>query len=326
MTPAVGLDPDVYPVTARGRSFVVMVIVIGVLFLAMPLSTVGANFNAVWQERQLVKLQRLVRQLLMENNMSAEDAMVAFQQFDTDGSGTISYSEFCHFLSEVLGLHIPKRELKKLWNMVDMNGSNEIDFVEFSDAIFPNHRHIGEPPVLSPQQQRQKAAGALQELKRVSERISAGQGAPAGGSALRPSSLRPSSLRPSSASPSRVRLTMVASLGERMAALEEQVSRLADTMAKQADSVKEEVVALSSWGSTSGEARVSDIRRDVQTATERTNALLVALTTKVERLERGMQEQRREGTQLPITTHLPGVRPQTVPSERESRNSALLGA
>lgn len=45
------------------------------------------------QERQLIKLQRLVRQLLMENNMSAEDAMVAFQQFDANegGWGTRAY-------------------------------------------------------------------------------------------------------------------------------------------------------------------------------------------------------------------------------------------
>ena len=39
VTPAVALDPEVYPATWQGKAFVVLAIVTGVLFLAMPLST-----------------------------------------------------------------------------------------------------------------------------------------------------------------------------------------------------------------------------------------------------------------------------------------------
>ena len=40
-----------------GRTFVSFIILIGVVFLAMPLSTVGNNFTSVWEERQLYRLQ-----------------------------------------------------------------------------------------------------------------------------------------------------------------------------------------------------------------------------------------------------------------------------
>ena len=65
----------------RASPFSCIVILLGVVFLAMPLNTVGNNFNQVWEERQLVKLQALTRQLLSENNLSPDDCLVAFQQY-----------------------------------------------------------------------------------------------------------------------------------------------------------------------------------------------------------------------------------------------------
>lgn len=48
---------DVVPVSWQGHVFVSIVMLLGVVFLAMPLSTVGNNFALVWEERQLYKLQ-----------------------------------------------------------------------------------------------------------------------------------------------------------------------------------------------------------------------------------------------------------------------------
>ena len=150
VTPAVALDPQVYPQTWQGKAFVTVVIVFGVLFLAMPLSTIGSNFNKVWEERQLLKLQRLLRQLLMENSISADDCKVAFEQMDQDGNGEVSWDEFLVFLTEVLGLQIPKKELKSLWRMIDENASGTIDFNEFSDALFPSAKTDGVVRLLAP--------------------------------------------------------------------------------------------------------------------------------------------------------------------------------
>ena len=141
VTPALSLDPAVYPRTWRGKAFIVIVIVIGILFLAMPLSTIGTSFNSVWEERQMVKLQRLVRQLLVENSMSANDVKVAFQQFDTDDSGEITYSEFVTCVHDVLGLQLPRNDMVKLWRKLDEARVGFITYSEFTDAIFPGAVH-----------------------------------------------------------------------------------------------------------------------------------------------------------------------------------------
>ena len=137
VTPAVSLDPDVYPTTALGQLFVTSTLLCGVFFLAMPLSTVGTNFNAVWFERHLVRVQGLIRQLLMENKMSLSDCRAAFRQMDVNRDGYISYFEFNKFLREVLGLKVPKREMRQLWRMMDEDNSGLIDQREFEYAMFP---------------------------------------------------------------------------------------------------------------------------------------------------------------------------------------------
>lgn len=73
---------DISPATWRGQLFGSFVIMSGLVFLAMPLAIVGNNFSKTLEEKSLVKLQRLVRQLLLENGISAADVIVAFRQFD----------------------------------------------------------------------------------------------------------------------------------------------------------------------------------------------------------------------------------------------------
>jgi hypothetical protein len=146
VTPAVALDPEVYPETWQGKSFVVLAIVTGVLFLAMPLNTMGRSFDRVWEERQLIKVQRLIRQLLMENGISADSCVVAFEQMDQDGNGEVDWHEFTTFLLDVLGLQITKRELKNLWRMLDESMTGTITFQQFTDALFPSASAVNDAP------------------------------------------------------------------------------------------------------------------------------------------------------------------------------------
>ena len=129
---------DVSPTTWRGQLFSVIVILTGVIFLAMPLAIVGNNFTSTFEERALIKLQKLVRQLLVDNGISAADVVVAYRQIDDNGDGVISFQEFVEFCTQRLRLVLPKPELYTLWRQIDINGSGVINFSEFTSVIFPN--------------------------------------------------------------------------------------------------------------------------------------------------------------------------------------------
>lgn len=149
---------DVSPSTWQGQIFVCMVIVCGIIFLAMPLAIVGSTFGQVrrhltfiwlqspecryyrtcvcrahfqvWDERQIFKLQRHLRQLLAENGVDPNDAVVAFRNIDTGGDGTISLVEFKEFVHE-FKLDVQGNELKELWKALDSDGSGTITLEEF---------------------------------------------------------------------------------------------------------------------------------------------------------------------------------------------------
>ena len=135
VTPAVKLDPFTYPGTWRGKFFCILVIVLGILFLAMPLSTVGGNFMRVWEQRNMLKLQRLVRQLLLENDLTPDDALIAFQQFDTNNDGEITHQEFIKCVTTVLGLSMSMTELNELWRDLDDDRNGAISITEFSVCV-----------------------------------------------------------------------------------------------------------------------------------------------------------------------------------------------
>ena len=90
---------DVTPKTWQGQIFVCVTIICGLIFIAMPLAIVGSTFGRVWDERQLLKLQRHLRQLLAENGIDPNDAVRAFQRMDISGDGTVSFDEFKRIMS-----------------------------------------------------------------------------------------------------------------------------------------------------------------------------------------------------------------------------------
>lgn len=80
---------DYYPTTWRGQVFCAVVILCGVIFLAMPLSIVGTTFASVWEERNLLRLQKHIRQRLSLVDMRPDDVVAAFKRFDKDGNGKV---------------------------------------------------------------------------------------------------------------------------------------------------------------------------------------------------------------------------------------------
>lgn len=63
--------------------------------------------------------------------LSAHELVAAFQQFDVDGSESVSAAELDHVLAERLNIRLHGREVEALLSLLDRNGNGEIDVAEF---------------------------------------------------------------------------------------------------------------------------------------------------------------------------------------------------
>eukprot|EP01083_Nonionella_stella_P055608 146589_1 len=74
------------------------------------------------------------------NNMSDEtiaEYKTIFDKFDTDGSGSVSYSELSNILT-ALGINLSEKKLESIMTKLDLNNNGEIDFPEFL-LLMENH-------------------------------------------------------------------------------------------------------------------------------------------------------------------------------------------
>jgi len=84
-----------------------------------------------------------------KNNLAKMDPLDVFNEFDTDGSGNISFEEFRAMLPR-LGIKMSVPKMLKYFRMCDADGSGEIDFTEFKIALFACDPDSGNPVGFSP--------------------------------------------------------------------------------------------------------------------------------------------------------------------------------
>lgn len=69
---------------------------------------------------------RLSKQGKVARFLASKTAAEVFDEFDTDGSGTIDFDEFAHML-QALGIYIPPSKVLKYFKRIDTDNSGEID-------------------------------------------------------------------------------------------------------------------------------------------------------------------------------------------------------
>ena len=129
---------DVSPTTWQGQLFGAMVILCGVIFLAMPITSVGNQFTRVWEERQMFLLVEGMRHQLMREGIAPDDVESAFKKVDDNGDGQIDAQEFSNFVTKTLKLRMSRAELHQLWTSLDIDQLGSVDFTEFTATLFPD--------------------------------------------------------------------------------------------------------------------------------------------------------------------------------------------
>mmetsp|Transcript_70426 Transcript_70426/g.161597 ORF Transcript_70426/g.161597 Transcript_70426/m.161597 type:complete len:519 (-) Transcript_70426:114-1670(-) len=127
---------DVSPKTEFGKVLASVAIVVGLLYMAMPLAVVGSAFTYVWDKRtEIFVIQKAKRRLA---TMAIDGKMLkhAFDHVDKDKSGTLDKEEFQAVVNDLLGLSLSPGNISDLFEFFDDDESGTITFEEFGQQFF----------------------------------------------------------------------------------------------------------------------------------------------------------------------------------------------
>jgi len=134
---------DVYPESWIGKLTASVAIVCGVLCMSMPITIVGNEFHIAWQEREVLQVVKGVRKMLKDRGLQPHEAVMIFNEFDvsagesaSEGVGVLDFVEFGKAL-ECMGIRLPQIRMRQIFNLFDSNADGYVDFVEFSERLFP---------------------------------------------------------------------------------------------------------------------------------------------------------------------------------------------
>ena len=82
---------DLSPTSSLGKLVTMFSTLMGIIFVAMPLTIVGDNFSEAWQNR---KLQFILDQIRDQLHVRSVQDLVAFETFDATQDGWIDWVKF----------------------------------------------------------------------------------------------------------------------------------------------------------------------------------------------------------------------------------------
>ncbi|KAF4665219.1 hypothetical protein FOL47_004699 [Perkinsus chesapeaki] len=136
---------DIELATPAGSMMTATLIIIGVSYMAMPLSIIGSTFWDVWTDRDRILIVDKIHQRLSNRQITRDQVYNVFTQIDADGSGGIDIGELEHMLNDEFRLAMPKRNVKKLFKHMDPDSSGKVSFEEFCSCLFPDLAAHGMP-------------------------------------------------------------------------------------------------------------------------------------------------------------------------------------
>mmetsp|Transcript_22609 Transcript_22609/g.51561 ORF Transcript_22609/g.51561 Transcript_22609/m.51561 type:complete len:551 (-) Transcript_22609:13-1665(-) len=126
---------DVTPTTVVGKVLTSLTIILGMLYMAMPLTVVGQAFQTVWDSRDQIFVLEKARRRLRQLGIEVQFMRRVFDCADVDGSGTLEAEEFHIVVQDILGLGLSPYASKRLFHFFDEDGSGSVDFLEFVEKM-----------------------------------------------------------------------------------------------------------------------------------------------------------------------------------------------
>lgn len=126
---------DYSPKTNSGRVLVGILVVVQVLYMALPLGILGHEFTNIWCQRHRFLAIKRVRSRMNTLGLGFYDIPTLFRQFGGE-DGAINWESFGNLCKD-LGVEMKERQLRDLYRSFDHDMGGTIDSLEFAQAVFP---------------------------------------------------------------------------------------------------------------------------------------------------------------------------------------------
>jgi len=133
---------DQSPSTDAGKIVAAIMIVVGVLYLAMPLGIVGNAFSAAWDARHEIAVLSDVRKRMKLLGIDAVTFDHAFAAVDTDQSGTIEGEEMGLLLQSLGAGSLSNSQIRNLVQLVDEDDDGGVSRSELAKAVLHPREYI----------------------------------------------------------------------------------------------------------------------------------------------------------------------------------------
>ena len=131
-----GFDGPMGSGGAPGKMIIAIAIISGLILTTMPITVMGEAFHGAWKRKELIILQEKMADLLALRGISVQDFKSIFDELDTDGSGELDWNEFKNALSG-LGIRLPIQKVRNLFEALDDDRQGSVSQYELCKALFP---------------------------------------------------------------------------------------------------------------------------------------------------------------------------------------------
>lgn len=128
---------DVTPKSTGGSIVVAVLVIVSLLYAAMPIGIIGQAFISVFNDRDRVLLITRTKHRLRQWGYTADDIQLLFRRYDHDGNGELDLEEFKNMIAD-MGIGLKYHRIFQLFETIDTDRGGTIDAREFTRALFPS--------------------------------------------------------------------------------------------------------------------------------------------------------------------------------------------
>eukprot|EP00931_Biecheleriopsis_adriatica_P087091 TRINITY_DN61610_c0_g1_i1.p1 TRINITY_DN61610_c0_g1~~TRINITY_DN61610_c0_g1_i1.p1 ORF type:complete len:473 (-),score=51.97 TRINITY_DN61610_c0_g1_i1:113-1531(-) len=122
--------------TAAGKCITSLLIVIGILYVAVPVGIVGNAFGQAWTNRHVSALRSKLKCWFTLAGLSPMDLPTVWGHFDMRGAGSLDFVDFSCMLDD-LHMDLSRSDARKLFRLIDKKGKGGISAREAMKELFP---------------------------------------------------------------------------------------------------------------------------------------------------------------------------------------------